>query len=66
MASSEWTVQVPVNDLLALMGLKDDLDRVTAENAQLRREMDGLRRIQSESMQVLGDLRRLCNKFAQN
>lgn len=66
MASSEWTVQVPVNDLLALMGLKDDLDRVTAENAQLRREVDGLRRIQSESMQVLGDLRRLCNRIAQN
>lgn len=66
MATSNWMVQVPVNDLLALMGLKDDLDRVTAENAQLRREMDGLRRIQSESMQVLGDLRRLCNKITQN
>lgn len=63
--TSAWTVNVPVNDLLALMGLKDDLDRVTAENAQLRREMDGLRRVQSESMQVLGDLRRLCNHLTQ-
>lgn len=65
-STSAWTVNVPVNDLLALMGLKDDLDRVTAENAQLRREMDGLRRVQSESMQVLGDLRNLCNRIAQN
>lgn len=65
-STSAWTVNVPVNDLLALMGLKDDLDRVTAENAQLRREMDGLRRVQSESMQVLGDLRKLCNRIAQN
>lgn len=66
MASSEWMVQVPVNDLLALMGLKDELERVTAENAQLRREMDGLRCLQRESMQVLGDLRKLCNNFARN
>lgn len=64
MATSNWMIQVPVNDLLALMGLKDELEKVSAENAQLRREMDGLRRIQSESMQVLGDLRRLCNKVA--
>lgn len=65
-STSAWTVNVPVNDLLALMGLKDDLDRVTAENAQLRREMEGLRRVQRESMQVLGDLRKLCNRLAQN
>lgn len=64
MSSSSWMVQIPVNDLLALMGLEDELKRVTAENAQLRREMDGLRRLQSETMQVVGDLRRLCSKVA--
>jgi len=65
-STSAWTVNVPVNDLLALMGLKDDLDRVTAENAQLRREMDGLRRVQSESMEKLGDLRRVCDSIARH
>ncbi len=60
MPSSNWMVQVPVNDLLALMGLEEELKNCRAENAQLRREMDGLRRIQSETMQVLGDLRKKC------
>ena len=64
MPSSNWMVQVPVDDLLALMGLEDELKNCRAENAQLRREMDGLRRIQSETMQVVGDLRQLCNRIA--
>lgn len=64
MPGQNWTINVPVNDLLALMGLEDELKQCRAENAQLRREMDGLRRIQSESMQVLGDLRQLCNRMA--
>ena len=64
MPSSNWMVQVPVNDLLALMGLEEELKNCRAENAQLRREMDGLRRIQSETMQVVGDLRQLCNRIA--
>lgn len=64
MPSNNWMVQVPVDDLLALMGLEDELKNCRAENAQLRREMDGLRRIQSETMQVVGDLRQLCNRIA--
>ena len=56
MTSSNWMVQVPVSDLMELMTLKDDFDRVNAENKQLRREMEGLRRVQSEMMERLGDL----------
>ena len=63
MASENWMVQVPVNDLLALMGLKDEMDRVMEENKQLRREIEGLRHVQSECMQVVGDLRRICKSM---
>lgn len=59
-----WTVNVPINDLLALLGAMDDLEKVSSENKQLRREVDGLRRVQSEILQVLGDLRRSL-KFCQ-
>lgn len=58
MAHADWMVQVPVKDIIALMGLEDDLIRIKNENAQLRREVDGLRNIQSQCMQLLGDLRR--------
>ena len=51
-------VQVPIKELLALCGLKDDLERISAENKQLRREIDGMRNIQSQMMELLGDYRR--------
>lgn len=53
-----WMVQVPIKELLALCGLKDELDRITAENKQLRREVEGLHNIQSQTIEILGDLRR--------
>lgn len=53
-----WMVQIPIKELLALCGLKDELERVTADNKQLRREIEGLRNIQSQTLETLGDLRR--------
>lgn len=53
-----WMVQVPIKELLALCGLKDELERISAENKQLRREIDGMRNIQSQMMELLGDYRR--------
>lgn len=53
-----WMVQVPIKELLALCGLKDELDRISTENKQLRREVEGLRNIQSQMMEIMGDFRR--------
>lgn len=55
---SDWLVSVPLSELVKLQNMTSDFEALRMENAQLRREMDGLRRIQSECMQVLGDLRR--------
>lgn len=57
-----WTVNVPLEDLVALQNLPEYARKLEAENAQLRREIEGLRRIQSETLQVLGDLRRTIKK----
>lgn len=58
MPGSEWLVQVPLSELVALQNMTAEFDKLRLENAQLRRELEGLRRVQSETMQVLGDLRR--------
>lgn len=57
-SSSEWLVQVPISDLVALQSLPGELVRLQKENEQLRRELDGVRRIQSETLQLVGDMRR--------
>ena len=64
MDGQNWLVQVPINDLMALMNMKQEFDRISAENTQLRREMEGLRRVQSETMELVGDLRRLYKQLA--
>lgn len=64
MLKSEWMVQVPVSELLALMGLEDELTTVRAENKQLRRELDGLRLVQTQCMEVVGDLRQQLRQYS--
>ena len=58
MPGNDWFVQVPLSELVALQNMTSEFDKLRSENAQLRREMEGLRRVQSETLQVLGDLRR--------
>lgn len=58
MPGCDWLVQVPLSELVTLKNMTAEFEKLRAENAQLRREMDGLRRVQSETMQVLGDLKR--------
>lgn len=57
MEKKAWMVQIPIDDIIALYGAIEENDKTKAENAQLRREIDGLRKIQSECMLLLGDLR---------
>jgi len=56
--SKEWYVNIPFSDLNKLVNQLEILDDIRNENAQLRREMDGLRNMYNELLAVFGDLRR--------
>lgn len=62
-SASGWLIQIPLSELLALQSLPLEMDKLKAENQQLRREIEGLRRVQSEALQVLGDVRRSLRKL---
>lgn len=55
---SDWRVSIPLKDLVSLLNFSEDLESMKNENAQLRREMDGLRNMFSEVAQQLGDVKR--------
>lgn len=59
---ADWSIQIPLSELVALQELPRRIEDLEKENKQLRREIDGLRRINSETLQVLGDLRREVRK----
>lgn len=59
---NDWLLSVPIDDLMELKQLIPEFHKVQNENAQLRRELEALRRIQSETLQLVGDLRRQVNK----
>ena len=60
--ADDWSIQVPLSALVALQGLPGRMEQVEKDNAQLRREVEALRRINSEALQALGDLRREVRK----
>lgn len=60
--ADDWSIQVPLSSLVALKELPGRMEQVEKDNAQLRREVEALRRINSETLQVLGDLRREMRK----
>lgn len=62
MGGSDWSIQVPLSALVALQALPGRMELVEKDNAQLRKEVEALRRINSETLQVLGDLRREMRK----
>ncbi len=55
---SDWSVAVPLADLMALRALPDRMDELQKQNAQLRREMDALQKRFYELMVAFGDLKR--------
>lgn len=57
-ATQDWSLQVPLSALVALQGLPERMNKLEAENAQLRRELEALRNIQSQTLQVLADVKR--------
>lgn len=58
----DWSIQIPLSELAALQGLPARMDGLEKDNAQLRRELEALRKINSEALQLLGDLRREMRK----
>lgn len=57
-ARSEWYVNIPFSDLNKLVNQLETLDELKQDNAQLRRELDGLRNMYSELLVQFGELRR--------
>lgn len=55
---SNWTVNVPLNDLLKMQNSLSELDTLRAENSQLRTRLEGLHRTLYELMSVVADLRK--------
>ena len=53
--AADWTIQIPLSELVALQGLPAQMEELKAENKQLRRELEALRRIQSAMMMRLSD-----------
>lgn len=62
MSGNDWFIQIPLSELVALQGLPTKMEDLERSNAQLRRELEALRRINSEALQLLGDLRREIRK----
>lgn len=56
--SREWYVSIPFSDLHSLMNEVQVMEEMKNENAQLRREMDGLRNMYNELLVQFGELRR--------
>ena len=61
-SSPDWGVIVPLSSLLALQELPGQIALLQAENKQLRRELEALRCIQSQGLQLVADLQRSLKK----
>ena len=56
--SSDWLIQIPLSELVALQGLPAQMGALQAENAKLRRELEGLRNIAFQTLEKVSELRR--------
>lgn len=54
----EWTINVPLSALLALQELPAQMILLQDEMSQLRGELQALRNIQSQTLQLVADLKR--------
>lgn len=57
-AALDWTLQIPLSALVDLQGLPLRMQILEAENKQLRRELEALRLIQSQTLEMLADAKR--------
>lgn len=54
----EWTINVPLSALLALQELPTQMILLQDELSQLRQQVEALRGIQSQTLQLVADLKR--------
>lgn len=54
----DWSVNIPFADLQMLLNNVELMEKAQEENAQLRRELEGLRNMFSELQTAFGELRR--------
>lgn len=55
--ASDWSIQIPLSELVSLQGLPARMGELEKENKQLRRELDALRGLYSQTLEVLGDIK---------
>ncbi len=55
---NEWTINVPLPALLALQELPTQMILLQDEMSQLRQQVEALRGIQSQTLQLVADLKR--------
>lgn len=58
MPGQDWRVSIPLDELMALVNFQEDVERMHAENEQLRRELDGLRNMFTDLAIQFGDVKR--------
>lgn len=57
-SQKEWTVNVPISDLIKLVEFQQNQGKTDEELARIRLELSGLRNLYSEVLGVIADLRR--------
>lgn len=55
---TDWLVQVPLSQLVALQGMEAELVALRDENERLTKRLEGLHRTTYEMMEVIRELRR--------
>lgn len=55
---SDWSISIPLSELVALQGLPAKMELMEIENKQLRKEIEALRCLYSQALEVLGDIKR--------
>lgn len=56
--AGDWSISIPLSELVALQGLPVKMEMLEKENKQLRRELEAMRGLYSQCLEVLGDIRR--------
>ena len=56
--ASDWSIQIPLSELVALQGLPARMERLQEDNAQLRREVNALHALYSQLLQAFSDYKR--------
>ena len=54
---ADWSISIPLSQLVALQGLPVKMECLERENEQLRRELESLRAMHFQCLELLNDLR---------